>query len=651
MFTLLVQQRGEPERELVLERATVVVGRLRENDLVLAAPNVSKRHATLVFEGDGELIVTDHGSTNGTFINDRRVDGSTLVGPQDRVQIGDFTIRLKPSRAGATAAFRSVPATPAATNSNPSSPQAPARPSTEELSDDDVIEELSEADLQRSPSDLMSNEAVVNAEPAAAPAPARIDLGLNSDEDIAHALEGLEELAPEHDGGDGHSGVSAAKPAAANAEELFAFSPASAPKPAPEPPELAADPFTSEPATPEQVAHATANVISSTVAANFAQEHTGPHYDEPTHSGPIPVAPPATSLRRAPAPLEALPAIDADGFAARLALPEATAFTLAADGRFDLDTGLGLTPTARFATPIEAQAAVTTVAEIAGASFTPAAASFVDAAGWTLTRYGTGDAAFTVGQRALGTGRASQFAGAVGPEVTRILEAASQGRLSILFAAQQPALLSAFAEFAAHWARFRFVEADTQGRLDGAARVVRIGKPAPAAADAGVLHFDPTDLDLNAFARALGPLLSVNPTAVVLGDLPPAHKLTARANVLWRRTMADFPLAVAVDASSPQAALQTLASALVASGATGSRRAAETLVSGFFDLVVHLAPGGDIEAPTVELFAPQLTESGAPQLAPVGRRIAGIWHKPHRRPAFEAELARRGVPLDPALLG
>src|SRR5262245_58283001 len=49
------------------------VGRSWENDLALKDDSVSKLHAALSFNSEGQLVVADIGSTNGTFINKERL--------------------------------------------------------------------------------------------------------------------------------------------------------------------------------------------------------------------------------------------------------------------------------------------------------------------------------------------------------------------------------------------------------------------------------------------------------------------------------------------------------------------------------------------------------------------------------------------------
>jgi hypothetical protein len=59
---------GEEKESIAITSAPVVIGRLSTNDVVLADPNVSRRHAELRRSGD-QWMVVDLGSTNGTLVN------------------------------------------------------------------------------------------------------------------------------------------------------------------------------------------------------------------------------------------------------------------------------------------------------------------------------------------------------------------------------------------------------------------------------------------------------------------------------------------------------------------------------------------------------------------------------------------------------
>jgi hypothetical protein len=73
------------------------VGRVADNDLELNHPSVSKIHAALVMNREGTLLVADTGSTNGTFINGRRISygEARQIEDGDVVSFGDVEVRFK----------------------------------------------------------------------------------------------------------------------------------------------------------------------------------------------------------------------------------------------------------------------------------------------------------------------------------------------------------------------------------------------------------------------------------------------------------------------------------------------------------------------------------------------------------------------------
>ena len=70
----------------------VVLGRDPGCDIVLADGRVSRRHARIAPRG-GFLILSDLGSTNGTFLHDERVTEVTL-GAGDVIVVGDTTVAV-----------------------------------------------------------------------------------------------------------------------------------------------------------------------------------------------------------------------------------------------------------------------------------------------------------------------------------------------------------------------------------------------------------------------------------------------------------------------------------------------------------------------------------------------------------------------------
>ena len=76
---------------------TVRVGRSDESDVALSDPSVSRAHAIIETEGDSPSV-RDLGSTNGTFVNGRRVKREALRDGDD-VRFGNTRMRFVLRRA------------------------------------------------------------------------------------------------------------------------------------------------------------------------------------------------------------------------------------------------------------------------------------------------------------------------------------------------------------------------------------------------------------------------------------------------------------------------------------------------------------------------------------------------------------------------
>ena len=69
------------------------IGRSSASDIVLKSDDyVSGQHARLTRHG-GVLYVEDIGSTNGTYVNNNRAVGATLLKSGDKVRVGSTTFR------------------------------------------------------------------------------------------------------------------------------------------------------------------------------------------------------------------------------------------------------------------------------------------------------------------------------------------------------------------------------------------------------------------------------------------------------------------------------------------------------------------------------------------------------------------------------
>jgi len=91
VFTVIV---GGPDGErarLTFSEPEITIGRGDGNHVVLAEKNVSKRHARIVVK-DGRYILVDLKSTNGTYVNGRRITSPMVIEESDKIYIGEFVL-------------------------------------------------------------------------------------------------------------------------------------------------------------------------------------------------------------------------------------------------------------------------------------------------------------------------------------------------------------------------------------------------------------------------------------------------------------------------------------------------------------------------------------------------------------------------------
>jgi FHA domain len=92
--TLVIQEGAGAGSEHPV-KGELILGRERGTaDVLIEEPGVSRRHAR-VLPGNGALIVEDLGSSNGTFVNGKRILGPVEVGAGDEVQLGDTVIGVE----------------------------------------------------------------------------------------------------------------------------------------------------------------------------------------------------------------------------------------------------------------------------------------------------------------------------------------------------------------------------------------------------------------------------------------------------------------------------------------------------------------------------------------------------------------------------
>ncbi len=88
---------------------TFTVGKESDNDIIIKDPTVSRHHAQITIRPDGSVIIRDLGSTNGTFLNNIRIDREQPLVPGVTVRIGNAPLNWqeeikKPQRTKVSAA-------------------------------------------------------------------------------------------------------------------------------------------------------------------------------------------------------------------------------------------------------------------------------------------------------------------------------------------------------------------------------------------------------------------------------------------------------------------------------------------------------------------------------------------------------------------
>jgi pilus assembly protein CpaF len=101
-FSVILTEKGGPTQRLDFDTEEITVGRVDENDICLPKGNISKKHTKIVVK-DGKIIVLDLKSTNGTYVNGKKLAGPQVIQASDNVYIGDFILNVEPPDLGAHA--------------------------------------------------------------------------------------------------------------------------------------------------------------------------------------------------------------------------------------------------------------------------------------------------------------------------------------------------------------------------------------------------------------------------------------------------------------------------------------------------------------------------------------------------------------------
>ena len=99
----------DPLKVYDLDLPVIKIGRVKEMDIVIDNPSVSRAQAEIVRQDDGTWIVRDAGSSNGTFVNGDKLAGDRPLKSSDEIGMGKYAVlfdralEVKPQAARPTA--------------------------------------------------------------------------------------------------------------------------------------------------------------------------------------------------------------------------------------------------------------------------------------------------------------------------------------------------------------------------------------------------------------------------------------------------------------------------------------------------------------------------------------------------------------------
>ncbi len=94
MFSVTISEKGGQQRKQDFSKPEIIIGRVKGNDVVLPKSNVSKQHTKITLR-DQTFFIVDLMSTNGTYVNGRKVTQEQPLSEDDKIYIGDFILQLQ----------------------------------------------------------------------------------------------------------------------------------------------------------------------------------------------------------------------------------------------------------------------------------------------------------------------------------------------------------------------------------------------------------------------------------------------------------------------------------------------------------------------------------------------------------------------------
>lgn len=87
------EARGLKEGSIIPIRSDISIGRKEGNSIVMADQHVSGKHAQILVRNNG-LFLEDLNSTNGTYLNGRKLKGRAKLSNKDEIRIGSGVFKI-----------------------------------------------------------------------------------------------------------------------------------------------------------------------------------------------------------------------------------------------------------------------------------------------------------------------------------------------------------------------------------------------------------------------------------------------------------------------------------------------------------------------------------------------------------------------------
>ena len=93
MLTILLKFKNSEIKTVETDKGEITIGRNPGNDIHIDNLGVSKQHAK-ISKQDGAYVIEDLNSTNGTFINNKRI-AKAILNDNDEVHIGKHSLKIR----------------------------------------------------------------------------------------------------------------------------------------------------------------------------------------------------------------------------------------------------------------------------------------------------------------------------------------------------------------------------------------------------------------------------------------------------------------------------------------------------------------------------------------------------------------------------